>query len=100
MKAVANFLVILITIFLIPQALANGVLRNGIGSKSIGLAGSDLVFADNGLSAMNSNPAALTKLKGGNLVLSGTVATLDAEYSNGGSSVNADSSPGFIPEFA
>lgn len=100
MKGIAAFLVFLATIFHIPHTLANGVLRNGIGSKSIGLAGSDLVFADNGLSAMNINPAALTRLKGGNLVLSGTVATLDAEYSNGGTSVDADSTPGFIPEFA
>lgn len=100
MKGVTSFLVILITIFHIPPVLANGVLRNGIGSKSISLAGSDLVFADNGLSAMNSNPAALARLKGGSLVLSGTVATLDARYNNTGNSVNADSSPGFIPEFA
>ena len=99
-KQKKNFLSVYLLI-ITSNSFANGVLRNGIGSHSIGLGGSDLVFSGSPLGAMNSNPAALSRWKNHELQLSLTTAILDAEYSNSVSNDNeADSTPGLIPDFA
>jgi long-subunit fatty acid transport protein len=80
---------------------ANGVLRNGIGSRSMGLGGADLVFSGNPLGAMNSNPAALSRWNNRELQFSLATAILDAEYSNSVSNGNeADTATGIIPDVA
>ena len=100
MKLKAVVLVSLYLLASVPSS-ANGVLRNGTGARSTGLAGADTVFADDPLAAINSNPSDLSKNQSGKLQINLTAGVLDAEYDNAVSSGNdADSSPGLIPEIA
>ena len=88
-------------LFFSISSFANGVLRNGTGARSTGLAGADVVFADDPLAATNSNPAALAELPSDILQINLTAGLLDGEYANAVSTGNdADSMPGLIPEAA
>ena len=94
-------LIAAIFLLLSISAQANGVLRNGLGSRAMSLGGAGTAFSDDPLNAINYDPAALTATTQSILQLNLTTAFLDAEYHRQGDRDNdAESDPGFIPEAA
>lgn len=80
---------------------ANGILRDGYGTKSMSTGGASLALPVNPLSAMNVNPAALGQFQHNTLELGVVVGILDAVFDNSVSADNdADHGPGFFPEAA
>ena len=80
---------------------ANGVLRNGLGARTISLGGAGVAFCNDPLNSINFNPAALGQFDNSQIQGGLTLGIVDGEYSNSVSTDNdADSTPGFIPEAA
>lgn len=88
-------------LFISNSVIADGVLRDGFGTRSMGLGGASLVFPDNALSAMNANPAALANWQNNQWEIGGVAGSVDGEFDNAISSGNkVDSAPGFYPDVA
>lgn len=86
---------------LVPFAAnANGILRNGTGAASMGLAGADVASAADPLSAMSLNPAALSPSRGAELSLGAVAGSADGTFTKAGSGGDLDSRILAAPEFA
>ncbi len=96
-----TYLLALFTAFLSFSANANGLLRNGLGSRAASLGGAGLAYSDDPLNAINSHPAGLSHTTDEIFEFGLSTAFLDAEYSNSQSQDNeADSWTGVLPEAA
>lgn len=91
--------ILLISLLILSSAAtANGVLRNGIGTRAMSLGGGGLVFPDDTFTAATGHPAALGNFRENVLAISVTAAFLDAEFSNR-NTTDADGDPGVFPDF-
>ena len=79
------------TALLAPHAIADGVVRDGLGAISGGRGGTNIAFADNG-QVLLDNPAGMVNVAGGGLVeLSADLLMTDLAYADP-QNVNADAS--------
>ena len=86
---------------LVPFAAnANGILRNGTGAASMGLAGADVASAADPLSAMAVNPAGLSPSRGTELSLGAVAGSADGTFAKTGSVGDLNSRILAAPEFA
>jgi long-chain fatty acid transport protein len=95
-------LVVLVLLCLHASAYAgDGILRNGIGARAMGLGGAVVASPDGPLDSMAINPAGLTLLTGPTLDLGITAVTAHGSFTN---RANRDGDlsgdPGFIPDGA
>jgi long-chain fatty acid transport protein len=81
-------------------ANANGILRNGTGAASMGLAGADVASAADPLSAMSLNPAGLPPSRGTELSLGAVAGSADGTFAKTGSVGDLNSRILAAPEFA
>ncbi len=89
------------TALLAPHAIADGVVRDGLGAISGGRGGTNIAFADNG-QVLLDNPAGMVNVAGGGLVeLSADLLMTDLAYADP-QNVNADASfrPMLLPQFS
>lgn len=73
--------------WLVSDAAANGIYRNGVGARAMSLGGADVAWAEDPLGALSANPAGLGFLQKPTLNLGFVGAVADGDYSN---SVNDD----------
>lgn len=84
-----------------PEAQANGIYRDGIGARSMGLGGADVALGDGPLAAMTSNPAALGWVEGVGMEVGVTLGIPDGDLSrDSGASGSLWETIGVVPELA
>jgi long-chain fatty acid transport protein len=92
--------------FLVPALLlagsarANGIYRNGTGAASMGLAGADVAWSRDPLSAMSGNPAGLATTQGTQVSLGITGGSADGTITRTGSGGDLYSRVLAAPELA
>lgn len=64
------------------SAMAQGIYRNGIGARSVALAGADVAYAEGPLAAMALNPAGMSTLSGPSADASLLGGILNGEFTN------------------
>jgi long-chain fatty acid transport protein len=79
---------------------ANGIYRNGIGARSMSLAGSEVAVAEDALGAMSANPAGLALLKRPELQFGGVGAYAHGSFNNAFNKNAPLNSLGGLPEAA
>jgi len=80
---------------------AGGIYGNGNSARSMGMAGADVAWAKDPLSAMTANPAALANLTNYEVDLGAMAGLVDGHFSKPGvSSGDLDTAPQAIPEGA
>lgn len=89
-------------LLLFPAALrANGIFRNGVGARSMGLGGAFAALAEGPLGAMAANPAGLGFLDAPGLDVGLTAGAASGRFGNAATSDGRlNSSPGFVPDAA
>lgn len=64
------------------SAMANGLDRNGVGARSMGMAGASVADTEDAFSSMSLNPSALGFARGTDLYLSATAITASGRYND------------------
>jgi len=82
------------------SALADGIYRNGIGARSMSLAGSEVAVAEDALGSMSANPAGLAWLKHLELQLGAVGAYAQGSFNNAFNKDAPLNALGGFPEFA
>jgi long-chain fatty acid transport protein len=83
------------------NAGANGILRNGAGARSMGLAGGTVASPDDPLSAMYGNPAGLAAMRDPLLTVGAMMIYADATFTGGVEGrVDLAKNSGIAPELA
>lgn len=83
------------------SAFANGIFRNGVGARAMGLGGANVALPDGALGAMGANVAGLGTAESGAVDFGLLGGVADGDFSN---TVDPDgaltSPPGLIPDLA
>ncbi|MGA1790297.1 MAG: OmpP1/FadL family transporter [bacterium] len=72
-------LILLISIFIVSQALANGVLLESVGTTSTGRGATDIAYSDNGIMVHN-NPAGLADLEDDRIEITTELISFSMHY--------------------
>jgi long-subunit fatty acid transport protein len=87
---------VLIVLCQTATALADGLIRDGVGARAVGRGGTNLAFADNG-QVLLDNPAGMSNVAGNGLAEAGfDILFTDLQYGdadNGGRYVGSDDNP-------
>jgi long-chain fatty acid transport protein len=85
----------------INQIQADGIYGNGTSARSMGMAGADVAWASDPLSAMTANPASLANLTNSEVNLGALAGLVDGHFAKPGvSSGDLDTTPQALPEGA
>ena len=91
----------LLALILYSTADANGILRNGVGARAMGVGGAVVASPEGPLDSMVINPAGLTLLDAPTVDLSVTGVTAHGTFTNrANSDGDLSNDPGFIPDGA
>ncbi len=82
------------------SAIADGIYRNGVGSRAMAMGGADVAYASDPLGAMAANPAGLGFLTGPELDLSMYGASPYGDFNKAGSGGHLNSQLGVSPDAA
>lgn len=100
-KWAAALLVLVLSLGWSGSAFANGIFRNGVGARAMGLSGANVALPDDALGAMGANVAGWGTADSGAVDLGLTAGVADGHFPNTADPNGAlTSSSGLVPDLA